>query len=378
MARKSDWYTNKLIYRLVFENLKHRPVRTFLTAVFIGIQVTMILTLVGLSEGVTGDIKERSRGTGADIIVRPANSSALSFTGNFAVPEDKLLPEVLKVPHIALANGVLVESTGFLESITGIHLDQFNAMSGGFHYSEGSPATTFQHPGEILVDQDYAQSKHLHVGSVLKLGKDWRVCGIVESGKLSRIFAQIEPVQDMFSDTGKVSTIYIKVDQPSNIESVVADLRSQFEDFKIYPMKDYTDLISVDNVPLLKGFTKVVIGVAVIVGILVVLLTMYTAVLERTREIGILKALGASPGYIMGILLREATVLAIVGTIAGILMSYGTRGLMHAFAPTYNQVIVMNWWPITGAISLGAALIGAIYPGLKAAHQDAIEALAYD
>jgi len=375
MARKSDWYTNKLIYRLVFENLKHRPVRTFLTAIFIGIQVTMILTLVGLSEGVTGDIKERSRGTGADIIVRPANSSALSFTGNFSVPEDKLLAAILKLPHVALANGVLVESTGFLESITGIHLDQFNAMSGGFHYSEGSPATTFQHPDEILVDQDYADSKHLHIGSVVKMGQNWRVCGIVESGKLSRIFAQ---VQEMFSDTGKVSTIYIKVDKPANIESVVADVRAQFEEFKVYPMKDYMDLISVDNVPLMKGFTKVVIGVAIIVGILVVLLTMYTAVLERTREIGILKALGASPGYIIGILLREATVLAIVGTVAGILMSYGTQALMRAFAPTYTQVIVMNWWPITGAISLGAALIGAIYPGLKAAHQDAIEALAYD
>ncbi|HEY4362775.1 MAG TPA: FtsX-like permease family protein [Bryobacteraceae bacterium] len=378
MARKTDWYTNNLIYRLVFENLKHRPVRTFLTAIFIGIQVTMILTLVGLSEGVTGDIKERSRGTGADIIIRPANSSALSFTGNFSVPEDKLLAEITKIPHIALANGVLVESTGFLESITGIHLDEFNAMSGGFHYSEGSPATTFQRPDDILVDQEYADSKHLHLGSIVKIGQNWRVSGVVESGKLSRIFAQIGPVQEMFSDTGKVSTIYIKVDQPANIESVVADVRSKFEEFKVYPMKDYMDLISVDNVPLMKGFTKVVIGVAIIVGILVVLLTMYTAVLERTREIGILKALGASPSYIMGILLREAFVLAVVGTIAGILMSYGTQALMRAFAPTYTQVIVMNWWPITGGISLGAALIGAIYPGLKAAHQDAIEALAYD
>jgi putative ABC transport system permease protein len=363
-----------LIYRLVFENLKHRPVRTFLTAIFIGIQVTMILTLVGLSEGVTGDIKERSRGTGADVILRPPNSSVLSFTGNLPGGE-KLVQAVRQRPHVALANGVLVESTGFLETITGIHLDQFNAMSGGFHYSEGS---AFQRPDDILVDQDYAQSKNLHVGSVLKAGIDWHVCGIVETGKLSRIFAQIEPVQEKFSATGQISTIYVKVDQPSNIDSVVADLQMFFDDLKVYPMKEYADLISVDNVPLMKGFTRVVIGVAVIVGILVVLLTMYTAVLERTREIGILKALGASPGYIVGILLREATLLAIAGTVAGILMAYGTQWLMREFAPTYTQVIVMKWWPITGAISLGAALVGAIYPGLKAAHQDAIEALAYD
>jgi putative ABC transport system permease protein len=368
-----------LIYRLVFENLKHRPVRTFLTAIFIGIQVTMILTLVGLSRGVTGDMQERSRGTGADIVIRPPNSAPLSFTGNLPATESKLIPEVLKRPHVAFATGVLVESTGPFETITGIHLDQFNALSGGFHYSEGSPETTFQQDDDILVDQDYAQSKNLHFGSVVKIGNtSRRVCGIVESGKLSRIFAKIEPLQIMFSDTGRISTIYVKVDQPENIKSVVADLSMLFDGYKIIDMNDYLSMISANNVPLLKGFTEVVIGVAVIVGVLVVLLTMYTAVLERTREIGILKALGGSPAYIMGILLREATVLSIVGTIAGILMAYATQWLMREFAPTYKQVIVTDWWPITGAISLAAALIGAIYPGLKAAHQDAIEALAYD
>jgi putative ABC transport system permease protein len=105
---------------------------------------------------------------------------------------------------------------------------------------------------------------------------------------------------------------------------------------------------------------------------------MYTAVLERTREIGILKALGASPGYILGILLRETTLLAIAGTVAGILMSYGTRALMRALVPTMPQAIVPDWWPWAALISLLGSLIGASYPGLKAARQDAIEALAYD
>ena len=61
-----------LIHRLVVENLKHRPVRTLLSAISIGVQVTMILTLVGLSDGMLGQIAERSKGTGADILVRPS------------------------------------------------------------------------------------------------------------------------------------------------------------------------------------------------------------------------------------------------------------------------------------------------------------------
>ncbi len=91
------------------------------------------------------------------------------------------------------------------------------------------------------------------------------------------------------------------------------------------------------------------IGLAVIVGFLVVFLSMYTAVLERTREIGILKALGASPGYILGMLMRETTLLAVVGSIAGILMSYGTRWLMQVFVPTMPMMIVPDWWPIASA-----------------------------
>src|ERR1035438_5547540 len=87
---------------------------------------------------------------------------------------------------------------------------------------------------------------------------------------------------------------------------------------------------------MIQNFTKVVIGIAVVVGFLVVFLSMYTAVLERTREIGILKALGASPGYVLGILLRETVLLAVIGSIAGILMTYGVEMVMRAFRSDWN------------------------------------------
>jgi putative ABC transport system permease protein len=105
---------------------------------------------------------------------------------------------------------------------------------------------------------------------------------------------------------------------------------------------------------------------------------MYTAVLERTREIGILKSLGASPGYILSILLAETAMLAAIGSVLGVLFTYGTQWIMHAFVPEMVQVTTPDWWPIAGAIAMSGSLIGAIYPGLKAAKQDTVEALAYD
>ena len=364
-----------MVNRLVFENLKHRPLRTLLGIVSIGVEVTMMLTLVGLSHGVTDDMALRNRGTGADIVVRPPNSNLFSLGG--VGMSEKIVALIRQQPHVALATGTLVQAVaGLFNSIAGIHLDEFNSLSGGFQYLKGGP---FKNPHELIVDQVEARADHLHVGSIVKLGKDWRVTGIVESGKLSRMFADIETLQDEYSQTGKVNVVWVKVDDPANIPTVIAELKEKFEEYNIYTMEEMTSLLAPDNVPILKGFTDVVIGISVIVGFLVVFLSMYTAVLERTREIGVLKALGASPGYVLGILIRETVLLALAGSIVGILMSYGSQFLITNFAPAFlTMEIVKWWWPIATAIAIVGSLVGALYPGFKAAKQDAIEALSYD
>jgi putative ABC transport system permease protein len=169
------------------------------------------------------------------------------------------------------------------------------------------------------------------------------------------------------------------LDDPAKTQDVISQLRSILKDYRIYSMEEYTSLFSVSNVPMLKEFIWVVIGLGVLVGFLVVFLSMYTAVLERTREIGVLKALGASPRYILNILLRETVLLAIAGSVVGILLTYVTRFAIQTFTPgTLIQAIVPEWWPIAAGIALAGAILGAFYPGLKAARQDAIEALAYE
>ena len=130
---------------------------------------------------------------------------------------------------------------------------------------------------------------------------------------------------------------------------------------------------------MLKDFIYVVIGIASIVGFIVVFMAMYTAVLERTREIGILKAVGAGPGYILNILFRETILLALIGTVAGILMTYGTQWLMaHAVPASLVQETVYKWWPISAAIAVVGAVIGTVVPAMRAVRQDATEALSYE
>jgi putative ABC transport system permease protein len=362
-----------LVYRLVFENFRHRPVRTLLSAFLIGVMVTLILTLVGLAQGMLRDLSERNRGTGADIMIRPPNSSLLAFT--LAMPE-KIVTKVRAQPHVALATGTFIHQIdAFGDFIAGIHLNEFNVLSGGLTYVSGRP---FSRPDDLVIDTEYARSKHLQVGDTLDLGVTWHIVGVIEAGKGSRAFSAIGQLQELYSGTGTVNVIWVKADDPANIPTIINSLKENLPDYKVDSMEQYLSLLSVDAIPLLKPFTNVVVGVGVLVGFLVVCLSMYTAVLERTREIGILKALGASPAYILGVLMRETALLALVGAILGIIMSYGARGLLRATAPTMTMAIAYSWWPGAFAVALAGSLLGALFPGLKAARQDAIEALSYD
>jgi putative ABC transport system permease protein len=362
-----------LVNKLVIENLRHRPVRTLLSTVAIGVQVTMILTLVGVSRGMLSEMKARARGVGADILIKAPGSSIIGFSTNFS---DKYLPLIRKQQHVTAVAGVLVQPAGGIDSVTGIDLNEFKAVSGGLEFVEGGP---FQGPTDTIVDTVWAKQKNLKPGSSMRiLNKEWRVSGVVQSGKLAHMFVQLPVLQDLFANNGKVTWAYVKLDDSAYTQQMIAELKSKLTDFPIYSMEEFLSYLSVDNVPMLRPFIWVIITLGVLIGFLVVFLSMYTAVLERTREIGVLKALGASPAYILGVLLRETALLAIAGSIAGILMTYGTKWLIEGTVPSMDQEIVPDWWPIATFIAVVGAMLGATYPGLKAARQDAIEALAYD
>jgi putative ABC transport system permease protein len=364
-----------LINKLIVSNLTHRPVRSVLSVLAIAVEVTMILTLVGVSYGTLDGTARRARGAGADIMIRPPGSSVLSVST--APMTDKLIPFLESLPHVSIATGTTIQPLGGFDSITGLDLDQFSRMSGGFRFVSGGP---FQNDQDILVDEYYAREHKLHVGDKVQLiGREWRVSGIFESGKLARICVRLSVLQDLTSNPNRLSLIYVKVDNENHLNEVLANLRKRMPNYPIYSMEEYTSLLSVNSVGLLRNFIGVVIGVAVIVGFIVVFMAMYTAVLERTREIGILKAVGASSTLILNLLVRETLLLSVLGTIAGILLTYGTQWIMqHVVPSSLTQETVYAWWPIAGGIAIVGSLLGVIVPAIRAIRQDAIEALSYE
>lgn len=370
--------------KMIFANLVHRPLRSAISVVAIAVEVTLILLIVGLSIGIMNDAAERQKGIGADVMVSPPGSSFISGISGAPV-SIKVADRLRKVEHVAAVVPIVAQLSigGNAEFIYGVDLkpgspNNFNNIGNPFQYLAGGP---FEGPNDMLVDDYFASQKNVHVGDPMELlNHTFRVSGIVEHGKGARKFIPLDTMQDLIGAQGKASMFYLRLDNQSNTDAVIAAIHQipGMEKYSVRSIQEYLSLMTVNNFPGFSTFINVVIGVSVIIGFIVIFQSMYTAVMERTREIGILKSLGAGKFYIMNIILRETIVLAIGGIIVGFLFSYAAReGILHRF-PLMRVQMTPVWVLKASIIAILGALLGAIYPALKAAQKDPIDALAYE
>jgi putative ABC transport system permease protein len=368
-----------MMNRMIVGNLVHRPVRSLISVVAIALEVTMILLIVGLCLGMLQDNRTRTAGIGADVLVRPPGSSFIAgFSG---APISVKVGEVLaKLPHVKSVAPVIqqITSAGSLEIITGIDLPSYESMSSGFRYLQGGP---FQGPYDVLVDDLFAQSQHAKVGDTIEiLNNKFRISGIVERGKGGRKFVPLNTLQDLVGAKGMATIFYLKLDDPGNADAVVDEIKHVpgMEHYMVTSMASYLAMVTTSNYPLLSTFIDVVVGISVVIGFIVILQAMYTAVMERTREIGILKSMGASKLYIVNVVLRETVLLALGGIVLGIVVSLAARtALAHKF-PLLQVVVDGGWIVRSTLIAVAGAIAGALYPAYKAAQKDPIDALAYE
>jgi len=368
-----------MMNRMIVGNLVHRPIRSLISIVAIALEVTMILLIVGLSLGMLQDTRARTAGIGADVLVLPPGSSFIAGLTGAPMPI-KIGSVLAKLPHVAKVAPVVTQITtaGNLEIIAGIDLPSYESMSSGFHYLAGGP---FQKPYDVLVDDLFAQSKHAKVGDTIEiLNNKFRICGIVERGKGARKFVPLSTLQDLIGAKDKATVFYLKLDDPANAETVIEEIKAVpgMERYVATSMASYLAMMTTSNYPGLSTFIDVVVGISVIIGFIVIFQAMYTAVMERTREIGILKAMGASKLYIVNVVLRETVLLALGGIVLGIAVSLAARaGLARKF-PLLQVVVAGGWIVRATVIAIAGAVAGALYPAFKAAQKDPIDALAYE
>jgi putative ABC transport system permease protein len=227
----------------------------------------------------------------------------------------------------------------------------------------------------------FAKSKQAKIGDTIEiLNHNFRIAGIVEQGKGARKFLPLETLQDLLGAKDKASIFYLKLDSPANSEAVVDEIKKVpgMERYVAASMATYLSMMTPSHYPGLSSFINVVIAISVIIGFIVIFQSMYTAVMERTREIGILKSMGASKMYIVNVVLRETILLALCGIVLGILVSLSGRAALVHKLPLLRVVVAGSWILRATAIAIVGALGGALYPAIKAAQKDPINALAYE
>jgi putative ABC transport system permease protein len=364
---------------LVFSNMLHRPARTIVSVIGIGIGILLIVFTVGLANGTMRERAQREQNVGAEIMFRAPGSLNLGGSDAITLPVS-MKPDIENVEGVAAAVPIAQNSVATKDGLTGnrlldgIPFDEYAAMS-GLQIVEGRK---FE-PGrdEMMTDLAWLERRKLGIGDKFEIyDRDFTIVGSYEPSAGARIKIPLSTMQAQLGAEGKASAFLVKVLPGHTADAVAQNLQNTFPDNQIILTSELEELY-MQGFPALNVFLDVVIGVAAAISGLIILLTMYTTVTERTRQIGVLKSLGMSNVRIALIIVQEALLISAGGVVFGISATYL---LKLALAKWSTLTVVIDPQTVVTIVIVGmlSGAAGALYPGLRAARLDPVEALNYD
>jgi len=359
------------------QSLSQRTTRTLLTLGAIGITVGGIMALEAIVRG----MEDLMGGIGGDaeIMIRQAG---IADTGYSTIDErvgDKiaLLPGVQNVSGIGFTATFDLEA-GTLFILQGLapheyRIQRLNIVAGD--------RLTSNH--QILLGSMIAEGMGKTVGDTVEVGGHrYRVVGLFESDSAWMEMGGVITQRDLQTFVGKphkVAMYMVKVNDPAMAEAVVESINTQFPEVHASLSGEFAQ--QMPDMQSMDAMMGAISFLAIFVGGLGVMNTMLMAVLERTREIGVLRALGWRRRRILGMILQEAVLLGVLGGITGILIALGL-GLLVSKTPLVGDMLTPVWAydifirAVTIALFLG--VLGGIYPAIRATRLQPVEALRYE
>lgn len=369
---------------LVVAHITQRPTRTLASVFGVAIGVVLVVVTVGLARGILYDTGQREKNVGAEIMFQASGSYGVGVTTaplSLPVAYGRVLGRIDGVRAVTPVGRYIRSGAGGIgfELIEGIVTEPTPeyatyAQISGIHIAEGHDIAGDE---EIIIDRPHAVNRKVHPGSTIDLfGRTFRVAGIYEPESGARVKMRLSVMEQILGVPEKCSSILIKCATPEIQEAVARRIDERFPGNQIALTRDIPNFYD-RGLPALTVFLRVVMGLALVISTLVILLAMYTAVLERTREIGILKSLGASNGFIVRVIEREAVLISGLGVLVGYLVAFLTKvGITH-----YTSLLVRfeaKWLLLAAIVGVVGGALGALYPAMRAAHQDPVKALTYE
>jgi putative ABC transport system permease protein len=340
----------------------------------------MVMLMVGMANGTLGDIAERLQNVGADVLFQPPDASLILGATSAVMPVKfvELIGQVPGVKHVTpVLNWHVSQIKGESKAVNlwAIDYPSYAAISGGFDMREGHPLAE---PDDLVMDTVLASATGTRLGEVLPmLNRNFRLVGICRAGAGGRLYARIQDVQDAIGTPEKASFFLVKGTSSLEADVLTEKLQERFKGYKITPMAQVSQAMQ-SNAVGLKQFKQALTGMAVVISFLVVLLAMYTTIIERTREIGILRAIGASQSKVVKLVVLESALICLAGVLVGMLLSVAGRWYLPRVFPTLSITLTREWALIAGALGLVGGLLGSFYPALKAARMDPVQALNFE
>jgi putative ABC transport system permease protein len=360
---------------LVLANLRTRPFRTLISVIGVALGVVLVVLFTGLARGMTNDMTKRANNWKAEIVfTRPGAMDLMSSNASVstAYVERLLAIEGVQsaVPVIRYLTANSERRFGTLQ-LDGVDWDGFSKMN-DMTLVSGRAAVGND---EIIIDERQMRDDKLNLGDTIELfgGKKYTVVGVFTPPSGSRIKMSLGAMQDALQVKNKCTYILVKLKNGANVETVAQTINETLPGNKINLTRDLV-VDAQDRLPGLNTFLRVLVGLGAFVSTIFVLLSMYTTITERRKEIGILKSLGASKSFIVTVIESEAFLIGVLGVFLGFVVSFISSFLIQRIYEL--QFEFSTGWILTAIlIAIGGSLVGALYPAWKASGIDPVEVM---
>jgi len=372
---------------LAIGNIRKQRTRTILTVFGIFIGITAIVALGSFAEGINTMVNRELAGIAGNIIVSEAGSGGVTsgFSGSIVTQEQ--VDAMATVPGVDSVVPVLIyieRSSGFGPGSSwfaiGINIKNLDLVIGkNIAMDEGSSYDASEHDVTI-VGSSIAESMNIKVGDFFTIkNHDFLVTGVMEKTDNqnidSGIIVPLEDMQTLLGKEGEYQMAYVIPENPQLSEVVADDIMSQDETLSALTAKDLAKQVSsiIDNVRI---FTFGVGAIAAFVGGLGVMNTMIMAVIERKRELGVMKAMGATKRMLLVQILTESSIISLIGGVAGLSVGWLISLAFGVFTGgTINGVVTPALAAGSLVFALALGVFGGLYPAWKAAKLDPVDAL---
>jgi len=365
--------------QLAFRNLKRRPARSILTAAGVAIAVGSFITLYGLSQSVAQNVEQSIEEHGADLTVRRSGTAEL-FGGT--IPET-IAPKIAQIPGVAAVSGELL-------SLVGTEKDEHVLTTGWAPESffwNNVPLEEGRLPNKderkvALVGIDLARVMQKHTGDTIELlDEPFKIVGVTRFSSIINRNIVVVPLADLQELTFRpnvVTFLSVKLDHPENAAEVEQVTKAIEALGGLTASRGENVMRNDTMLGLLRAVSRSMAWVALLMGVLMVLNTLLMAVLERTREIGILAAIGWSTKRIIGAIVTEGFILSAIGSAVGVVVGVLGSHLLSSIPAIGRFVTVTPTIPLVTATALAAialGVLGSFYPAWLAARQSPATAL---